>query len=107
MAGRIEGPGSNDQDSGHGDSLDTTGTALLSKPIIQQRSRSPFVTTSDLEAIIDGGPFTMQTSHLSYFSHLDGNAEALPNWNGLSAIDRKKCETKTQPATTESCSTFI
>ncbi|KAM3173081.1 hypothetical protein ACTXT7_013205 [Hymenolepis weldensis] len=105
--GRFEGPGSNDQDSGHGDSLDTAGTALFSKSIIQPRSKSPFTTKSCLGAIIDSGPFTKQSNHFSDCSHMHGNSVKQPTWNGLSTIIRQNQETKTQSATTESCSTFI
>ncbi|VDO11054.1 unnamed protein product [Rodentolepis nana] len=105
--GRFEGPGSNDQDSGHGDSLDTTGTVLFSKPIIQPRSKSPFATKSGLGAIIDGGPFALQSNHFSDCSQMHGNSDEQSLWNGLSTITRKNQETKTQTATMESCSTFI
>nr|CDS17394.1 cadherin [Echinococcus granulosus] len=106
VAGGFEAPGSNDQDSGHGDSLDTTRAALSVKPIAHTRTRSPFVSTSALGAITDDSTFFLQPLQISNCSSLYTEQGRLPVWNGI-ASNLPRHEAKTLPATTESCSTFI
>ncbi|CDS42433.1 cadherin [Echinococcus multilocularis] len=106
VAGGFEAPSSNDQDSGHGDSLDATRAALSAKPIAHTCTRSPFVSTSALGAITNNSTFFLQPLQISNCSSLYTEQERLPVWNGI-ASNLPHHEAKTLPATTESCSTFI
>lgn len=106
MAGRLEASGFNDQDSGHGDSLDTNRAALLVKPIAHARTRSPFVSTSALGAITDDSAFPLQPLQVPNCNSLHAEQESLHAWKSV-ASSRPHHEAKMLPAATESCSTFI
>ncbi|KAL5964810.1 hypothetical protein TSMEX_007521 [Taenia solium] len=106
MAARLEASGFNDQDSGHGDSLDTNRATLLVKPVAHARTRSPFVSTSALEAITDDSAFPLQPLQVSNYSSLHAEQGRLLTWNS-DASSQPHHETKKLPTATESCSTFI